>query len=423
MILYDDKTKSVIKAGNQLLIPSIDSDEDIVFKASFVISAGLKCAGKITALFDLIVLGDVSATEIEVKGRFVCMGHCEVLDALVVQNDIWGEDIQAKSITCHDRIVAQSVDAESVIADRNIIIGKTLAIEESAFTNQNVICGETAYGSGRIIATSILTAEPLDLDDGEQALENPYQYLPEVKSSGDSELSKTSMEYAQGNDYEGFINKLMEIPDEAIQKRLKVYLYTLKSIELSFPEAISDLTDSCLLLCLLEISHSEYFKGWNTITEWTDTVLKHFIDIAEGRAVGKLDPKPATKLEKDYIVIHSKYGKGIVCSTQTITINGKASQIVVVDFESQGIKKFPLPDSMKFFSILSEGGSSPMNEEPSIQCNISSYSEWLSSLQLIDQYKELLGTSLYDIIYGLLLAKLGLKPMFVENRFKEKGWN
>ncbi len=64
-----------------------------------------------------------------------------------------------------------------------------------------------------------------------------------------------------------------------------------------------------------------------------------------------------------------------------------------------------------------------MNEESSIQCNISSYSEWLSSLQLIDQYKELLGTSLYDIIYGLLLAKLGLKPMFVENRFKEKGWN
>ena len=62
--------------------------------------------------------------------------------------------------------MAQSIDADIVQADGNIIIGKTLAVEEKAQTYQKVICGETAYGAGKIIASTILTSEPLDLDDG-----------------------------------------------------------------------------------------------------------------------------------------------------------------------------------------------------------------------------------------------------------------
>ena len=162
MIIYDDKTPNAITSGTQLLISSSHSSEDVTFRASYIVSSDLTCQGKVTALFDLFVFGDVHADEIEVKGRFICMGHCIVTGAIVVQNDIWCEDVQAASITCHDRIVAQSIDVDTIIADGSIIIGKTLAIEQKAQTNQNVICGETAYGAGRIIASSILTAEPLD---------------------------------------------------------------------------------------------------------------------------------------------------------------------------------------------------------------------------------------------------------------------
>ena len=229
------------------------------------------------------------------------------------------------------------------------------------------------------------------------------------------------MEYAKSNDYAGFINKLMEIPGEAAQKRLSQYNNVLKRIEQVFPDAISKITDSSLLIWLMEISHGEYFKGWITITDWTNALLDHFRNMAEGK--GQYDPKPATKLEKDYVVIHNKFGKGIVCSIQKTTYNGKVVQMVIVDFEKHGIKKFPLPDSLKFFTVISEAGDAAAKEDSPIQCNISSYSEWLSSLQLIDQFKEDFGTSLYDIIYGLLLSKLGLKSKFVENRFREKGWN
>lgn len=84
MKLYDDKTKNAINNGMQLLLPVVDANEDIIFKASYVIAGDLRCSGKVSALFDLIVLGDASAKEIDVKGRFVCMGHCTVNGAIIV---------------------------------------------------------------------------------------------------------------------------------------------------------------------------------------------------------------------------------------------------------------------------------------------------------------------------------------------------
>ena len=257
MILYDDKAKDAIKAENQLIFPNINESDDITFKASYIISGNLSCSGKIAALFDLIVFGDVVAEEVDVKGRFVCMGRCSISGTITVQSDIWAEDIQAKCVICQDRIVAQSIDADTVVADGNIIIGKTLAIEEKAKTYQNVICGETAYGAGKIVASSILTAEPLDLDEGEEALESPFQYTPKSSYSGTAELSKESAKYRKNNDYSGFLSILLKTPDETMKARFSHYITVLKAVEIAYPEKISELRDAALLIWMIEISNSD----------------------------------------------------------------------------------------------------------------------------------------------------------------------
>ena len=423
-MLYDDKTKNVIKSGSQLLITKINSSEDITFKASYIVSSNLRCDGKITALFNLIVYGDVYAEELDVKGRFVCMGSCSVSGSIVVQDDIWCEDIRAKSVTCHNRIVAQSIDVDSIIADGNIIVGKTLAIEDKAQTPQNVMCGETAYGAGRVAASRILTAEPLDLDDGEEALESPFQYIPKENSAVAIELAKLSAKYASTNDYTGFLLKLSKSSDKSEKELHKKYLIALKAVESAYPSEISKLKDVSLLLWMIEISNSEYFNGWSIIKEWTDTLLNHFKNIAEGNTNGSKDPKPATKIEEGYSVLHFKFGKGIVRTIHRSVVKGKPCYVATIDFESYGEKKFPLPESLKFFSVLSANEDSSSDKmKNSLQCDISSYTQWVSSLHLITQNKDYLGIDLYETVYGLLLAKLGLKPKFVEDRFKEKGWN
>ena len=424
MILYDDKAKDAIKAESRLIFPNINESDDVTFKASYIISGDLHCAGKISALFDLIVFGDVTAEEIDIKGRFVCMGRCNVSGTIIVQNDIWAEDIQAKSVICQDRIVAQSIDADTVIADGNIIIGKTLAIEEKAKTYQNIICRETAYGAGKVIASSILTAEPLDLDDGEEALGSPFQYVPKSSNSVTTELSKESAKYAKNNDYSGYLSKLMKVPDEALKVRFGHYLTVLKAVDIAYPASISEFKDAALLIWMIEISNSDSFNGWPKIKEWTELVLSHFKDMAEGKPFGLHEPKPASNLEQGYTVFHKQYGRGIVRSILQTSSSGKVSHMAMVEFEQQGEKKFPLPDSLKFFSIVSEHEVPSADVvKSSIQCNVDGYDEWLSALQLIHTYKEYLGTNLYNTIYSLLLSKLGLKPKFVEDRFKEKGWH
>ena len=424
MVVYDDKTSNSITSGTQLLIPSCQSSEDVTFKASYIISSDLSCQGKVTALFDLVVFGDIHADEIDVKGRFICMGHCIVSGAIVVQNDMWCEDIQAASITCHDRIVAQSIDVDTIFADGNIIIGKTLAIENKAQTNQNVICGETAYGAGKIIASSILTVEPLDLDDGEDALESPFNYTPMIKNEGIVEASKESTIFEKNNDFSGYIASLMINIDDDKQKRLKKYLDVLKTVELAELSSISELRDTSLLIWLIDISKSDYFNSWNTIKKWTESILCHFQNIAEGKITSSSFEKPVNNLLKGNIVFHKRLGRGVVENIISSVSGTNSFEMAVICFDKHGIKKFPLPDSLKFFLVVDEKSAfSSEDIKNSMTCDINNYDEWLSALVVINENKERLGDSLHNAIFELLIEKIGLKAKFVEDRFKEKGWD
>ena len=62
---------------------------------------------------------------------------------------------------------------------------------------------------------------------------------------------------------------------------------------------------------MIEVLDSEYFKGWNGIKEWTGALIEHFKSIADGKAIGIQEAKPATKLEKGYQILHFHYGKDL----------------------------------------------------------------------------------------------------------------
>lgn len=176
MVVYDDKrqgTISVGEANNRFVVSEVISDEEIFFKASYIVATNLKTHGKITALFDLIVLGDVTASDIDVKGAFICLGNCEVERTIVVNGKITARSIKANTVEVHDQVVAQEIDVGTIRAEGNIIVGQTLAIEDLAYSEQNILCGETAYGAGRISARCISTVEELDLDNGKDAVVNP----------------------------------------------------------------------------------------------------------------------------------------------------------------------------------------------------------------------------------------------------------
>ena len=132
MTTFDDKTKGTIESGRRFILPTFNQCDEATFKASYIVTSDVKCDGKITALFDLIVLGSIEAAELDVKGRFICLGKCDVSGTILVQNEIWVNDVRAKNIETNDRIFAQEIDVETIIANGSIVVGKILAVEKLA---------------------------------------------------------------------------------------------------------------------------------------------------------------------------------------------------------------------------------------------------------------------------------------------------
>lgn len=107
MITYDDKSKGAVSVGNtnnSFIINNIEDCGEIVFKASYIIAADLIVSGKIIALFDLIVLGNVKAYNIEVKGKFVCLGNCDVEESIIVNGKIIAQGIKAKNVESTNKL-------------------------------------------------------------------------------------------------------------------------------------------------------------------------------------------------------------------------------------------------------------------------------------------------------------------------------
>ena len=293
MTTYDDKSKDALESGRRFILPVFKHCDEATFKASYIVASDVKCDGKITALFDLIVLGSIEAAEIDVKGRFVCLGKCEVSGTILVQNDIWVNDVRAKNIETNDMIFAQEIDVETIIADGSIIVGKILAVEKLAKSDKNIMCGETAYGSGKVSANTIITGEPLDLDDGKEAIVSPSIYKPRAanrqpvaassKAANPVDLiTHGETEFAPHGNFRGYLDFLISVAydDESKDKytRWRAVLVEAEKIRLS---GIGKYSNISLVIWLTEIATSSYFKNWDMITDLFDSFEKHFKTLVE----------------------------------------------------------------------------------------------------------------------------------------------
>lgn len=293
MTTYDDKTKGAIASGRQFILPLFKPCDEATFKASYIVASDIKCDGKITALFDLIVLGDVQAKEIDVKGKFVCLGNCTVSGSVVVQNEIWANDLRASDIESHDRIVAQEIDGDTIVADGSIIVGRILAVEKVAISNKNILCGETAYGAGRVAAKTIITGEPLDLDDGEDAVDSPNTYRPVAETPQAAISSLTSnepidpialgeKEYAPSSDFIGYLDFLAAtVYDEESKVKFARWKEVLSEGDAVRKSGINEYANVAIVVWLAEIVWSDYFKSWDMIDDIFDSFESHFKGLIE----------------------------------------------------------------------------------------------------------------------------------------------
>lgn len=415
MVFYDDKVAGVTNNKGNLSIDAVQANEDITFKASFVVTGDLSCAGKVTGLFDLIVLGNVYAKEIDVKGRFVCLGECVIEDSVVVQYDIYANTMRAESVVGREQIVAGSMDVGTVSSEGNIIVSKVLSVNNRAETQQKILCGETAYGSGAIAAACVLTGEPLDMDDGDEIETPPCKY----ESKGTAYQQNSAPEknpFIQGNDFKEYIYSCLIPAEESKKATFERYLEVLKKVEMFASTQFTGVKDAALLLSMIELSNSPYFSDWETIRQWTQEFRDYFSELIVEKAFDASKLKPIYDLRVGLHVWHEKYKKGIV--ENIIMFNG--NRFAEVLFEDFGKKKFTALEKSGKFKKIEDDAVSSTSGKGSVQCDVRSYSEWISAIHTLENNKEFLGKELYVIINELLIDKMGLKGKYIEDRFKPK---
>ncbi len=298
MTTYDDKTNGIVALGGRFILPHCVDCDDLTFKASYIVESNIKCKGKITALFDLIVFGDVEASEIDVKGRFVCVGKCKA-NTIIVYDEIWSEEIVAVSIETNSRITAQELKAKTIIAEGCILIARTLDVDSTAESSKAIICGETAFGAGIICAPIVFTGEPLDLDDGEDAVitkdavknlkieESNHPTDNHVCSSTVANLIQMGeVNFKKENDYCGYLDfAISKAHDDDEREKFKRWKTTLLEVELNC-RYIDNCTNVVQLIWLSEIASSDHFRNWPKIDEMFVMFDQHFVDLMYDNADG-----------------------------------------------------------------------------------------------------------------------------------------
>jgi len=350
-MIYDEKTKGVMESNGQFILPNFNSCDNATFKASYVVASDIECSGTLTALFDLTVLGNINASEIDVNGRFICTGKCVVNGSLSVQHDIWGNDIRAKVIESRDYIYAQEIDADVVKAEGDIIARKCLAVENLAISGSNIICGETVYGAGKVAANMVITGDDIDLDGGKDAVVNPNVYKPDAEANPHSEecLSKkpnATHDFAAANDWAGYLDWLSERSVYSLEKeRFKLWKETISVADGLVRRNIAQLRDLTLFIWITGIASSDYFSNWASVKNIQSAMDNHFSAVVSaGESSINCELKSYTELIQALDVLDRYGGKMnenvFNIAFQMLMSNfGLKSKFVTERFNNKGWKK------------------------------------------------------------------------------------
>ena len=414
MAIYDDKTQGIIKSGNYFFINAIKSRTEAIFKASYIVGSSLHIDGKITASFDLIIVGDVEAEDIDIKG---CLGNCDVQNSITVQGKIFGKNIRAKDIEAHDEITANEIVTDVINADGNIIIGQTLAVEELAKSGQKIICGETAYGAGKISAQEIITGEELDMDDGmKSVVDIPNRiYLGDTNENQRAKLCK---KYAIRNDYNTYLNELHKNEDDKILLgALSRWRKTLDTVSGIIKQNKFICYDIGLLLSLIELSNSSYLSGWERLAQWQQLFIDKFKKMANKE---ELEIPKSLTLDNLFVnqkVRNTTYGTGVI---KTLSKAGIVKATVA--FDSGKTVEFIMDIAIKNFSLAEDDVLSPDEIFNMLFIKPQSYGEWLSYLNVLKTHGDKLNKNLYNLSMDLIYSSIGIKAKFIMDRLNENGW-
>ena len=144
--------------GDKNVLEAFESDDIVIFNESYIIIGSETTAKKISATYDLTVIGDITVDEIKVNGELTVIGDLKAKkltcdNMFICQGDVDADEIYVGGI------VAKSVRCVEFICDGNAIIETTIDIDESSRTEKTMVACEGIMGAGSFSALNAIANE------------------------------------------------------------------------------------------------------------------------------------------------------------------------------------------------------------------------------------------------------------------------
>jgi len=152
---YD--TSDTIMGGKNVL-EAFETDDIVIFNESYTIIGEETTAKKISATYDLTIIGNLTVDEIKVNGDLTVIGNISA-NVLTCENTLICQGHVNVSNIYVGGIVAKSVKCVDFICDGNAIIETTIDIDESSRTEKTMIACEGIMGAGNFSALNAIANE------------------------------------------------------------------------------------------------------------------------------------------------------------------------------------------------------------------------------------------------------------------------
>lgn len=284
-----DTSDSVLDGEN--IAQAVETDKEVCFNESYTVIGKKLQAAKIYATYDLSVLGDLCADNVEINGDLLVDGNIKA-KYLRCRRLVCTGKVNVNSLFCVEDIMAKSVTVDDIETQGSAIVLDSFNVSDTCEVERNVIAGEGISGSGKMTIENAMVGDYFDFDGDISG------HYFEISTMFSEDSNKTSNEEKTGdsnydtfadelNDFlKRFTNRVIEMEEDDIIVQLRECAeyqkisfdemeYLFEEIDrISYYNEITNLRDY-LLIRYAEFRFPQQFREYETISHVFTTLLEN----------------------------------------------------------------------------------------------------------------------------------------------------
>lgn len=161
LIQYDGEASCI--AGKNV-IEAFEGNDSIIFNETYMIVGEHTKALKIHAMYDLTIIGDVTAQECVINGSLTIIGDAHIANLTCYNTFICKGNLHADKIYVGRNIIVGSIDCDDIICDGNVVLQTTANINQNAKIGKTMVACEGIMGTGTFSAINAIANEYFEFD-------------------------------------------------------------------------------------------------------------------------------------------------------------------------------------------------------------------------------------------------------------------